>query len=125
MKVLVFDLLACGANLDHLKGGGPELPCRWRSGNFPGCDTANVAVPERISRPLGSSLRERRAVEGPRVRILLPPAESQRTFGSSQDDGCFDGKEIMRSSNRRAGAAGGRQGQPRLSRRPANPACRA
>jgi len=58
MKVLVFDLLACGANLDHLKGGGPELPCRWRSGNFPGCDTANVAVPERISRPLGSSLRE-------------------------------------------------------------------
>ena len=76
MKVLVFDLLVCGANLDHLKGGGPELPCRWRSGNFPGCDTANVAVPERISRPLGSSLRERRAVEGPRVRILLPPAAS-------------------------------------------------
>ena len=61
---------------------------------------------------------------GPIVRIHLPPAESQRTFGSSQDDGCFDGKEIMRSSNRRAGAAGGRQGQPRLSRRPANPACR-
>jgi len=82
MKVLVFDLLACGANLDHLKGGGPELPCRWRSGNFPGCDTANVAVPVRISRPLGSSLRERRAVEGPRVRILLPPARSLRTIGS-------------------------------------------
>jgi hypothetical protein len=50
MKVLVFDLLACSASLDHLKGGGPELPCRWRKGNFPGCDTANAAVPERTSR---------------------------------------------------------------------------
>ena len=69
MKVLVFDLLACSANLDHLKGGGPELPCRWRSGNFPGCDTVNAAVPERTSRPLGSSLRASRSAGSARFRL--------------------------------------------------------
>src|SRR3954468_12461642 len=40
MKVFVFDLLAYDANLDHLKGGGPELPYPLSQQHF----KADVAV---------------------------------------------------------------------------------
>ena len=115
-----------------------EAPSVWRIASKHTVTFHNLAAlglkrpPQSLSTSPRSMPRPQRALDAVsdtgaelKVRIQLPPAESQRTFGSSQDDGCFDGKEIMRSSNRRAGAAGGRQGQLRLTRRHANPAHRA